>query len=68
MNINLEIEITRPRFNRQSYLEFPSLILIKSIDLIITTERRNGLIFYSYNKSSEFEFIICIQNKIIQIM
>jgi hypothetical protein len=64
----LEIEITIPHFNRQSYLELKSLVLINNIDLTFTTERRNGLILYSNNKLNEFDFIISIRNKIIEIM
>lgn len=66
--VNLEVSITVPRFNRQSYLELSSSIFIKYIDLTFISERRNGLILYSYNKLTEFEFIISIQNKILQIM
>jgi len=66
--VNLGIEINIPYFNRQSYLELSSSVLLKYIDLTFTTERRDGLILYSHNKLIEFDFIISIRNKIIEIM
>ncbi len=66
--MNLEIEITVPYFHRQSYLELNSFVVIKYIDLTLTSERRNGLILYSENKLTEFYFIVSIRNRTIEIM
>jgi len=66
--INLEIEITIPYLNRQSYFVLNSSDVIKYIDLTFTTESRYGLIFYTENKLTEFHLIISIRNKILELM
>lgn len=63
-----EIDITIPYFNRQSYVELNPLDPIQSIDIIFTTERRHGLIFYWEKKSRGFYWIISIRNKILELV
>jgi hypothetical protein len=67
-SLNLEIHITIPYFNRQSYFQLKSLTSIKYFDLTFATERQNGLVFYSNDKLKEFYFIISIRNQFINIM
>lgn len=67
-SINVEIDITIPQFNRQSYLELNPLETIRSIDLIFTSERRHGLIFYWEKKSREFYWIIALRNRVLELM
>ena len=66
--IHSEIDITIPYFNRQSYVELNPLDPIQSIDIIFTTERRHGLIFYWEKKSRGFYWIISIRNKILELV
>ena len=56
-----------PQFNRRSYVEVKSAIPIAYIDLTLATERHDGLILYSDNKSTQLYFIISLQNKLINI-
>jgi hypothetical protein len=65
--IHLEIQITIPHFNRQSYLVLNSSDVIKYIDLTLTTERRDGFILYIENKSAEFNLMISLRNKILEL-
>lgn len=64
---HLEIEITTPHFNSESYLKLETLTSIKYIEITFAIENYNGLILYCDNESIQFYFTVSIRNKTIDI-